>query len=746
MKMRKVALIVLVALLARSVSAREYHVSVDGRDTNDGSVSAPLKTISAAVQKAQAGDIVLVHAGTYRERVNPPRGGESDQKRIAYQAAPGEKVVIKGSEAVKGWQKVQNDTWKATVPNSFFGDFNPYSDLIRGDWFDPRGRNHHTGAVYLNGHWLVEAAKLDDVLKPVGEASGYGPGEGQYLLNVAWLRPGEGGRVPAASFAAQEGIQEAPCSEGGECIGWINTGDWVRYEKVDFGQSAKQMEIRAASESTGGIIEVRLDKPDGELLGACSVPNTGSWQSWRSFDVKIKPTSGVRTVYLAFKGPQSRPSDAQLWFAQVDQTNTTIWAQFKGVNPNEAEVEINVRRAVFYPDEPRINFITVRGFTMMHAATPWAPPTAEQIGLIGTHWSKGWIIEDNEIAYSTCVGVTLGKYGDQYDNTSQNTAEGYVETINRALKNGWSKENIGHHVVRNNHIHHCEQAGLVGSMGAVFCTITGNVIHDIHTRRLFSGAEMAGIKIHGAIDTEVSHNHIYRTCLAVWLDWMAQGTRVTRNLFHDNDTGLFVEVDHGPFMVDNNLFLSGRALLDMSEGGAYVHNLFAGPLEPHPELSRETPFHKAHSTEVAGLQKIEGGDDRYFNNIFVGPNGLAPYDKTARPMQMAGNVFLKGAQPAKAEQNPLVQPDFDPEIKLVEENDGVYLHITLDNTQTEKPRHLVTTDLLGKAKVPDLPYEQPDRSPLKIDTDYLGKKRPDKTPTPGPFENPGQGKRILRVW
>ena len=751
MTMRKVALIVLIALLARSLSAREYHVSVDGRDTNDGSASQPLKTISAAAQAAQPGDTITVHAGTYRERVTPPRGGESDQKRIVYQAAPGEKVIIKGSETIKGWQKVQDDTWKVIVPNSFFGAFNPYGDLIRGDWFSPKGRNHHTGAVYLNGHWLVEAAKLDDVLKPMGGTSGYAPGDQQYLLNVAWLRPGAGGgdagRIPAAGFAAQQGIQKAPCSEGGECIGWIEHGDWARYERIDFGRRTGQIEIRAASETSGGIIEIRLDGPDGELLGACSVPNTGGWQSWRSFNTKIKPVSGVKTLCLVFKGPRSGPSDTQLWFAQADPANTTIWAQFKGVNPNESEVEINARRTVFYPDKPGVNFITVRGFTMMHAATPWAPPTAEQVGLIGTHWSKGWIIEDNEISYSTCVGVTLGKYGDQWDNTSQNTAEGYVETINRALKNGWSKENIGHHIVRNNHISHCEQAGVVGSMGAVFCTITGNVIHDIHVRRLFSGAEMAGIKIHGAIDTEISHNHIYRTCLAVWLDWMAQGTRVTGNLFHDNDTGLFVEVDHGPFMVDNNLFLSGRSLLDVSEGGAYVHNLFAGPIEPHPELSRETPFHKAHSTAVAGLQKIEGGDDRYFNNIFAGSTGLVPYDKAVRPMQMAGNVFLKGAKPAKAEQDSLVLPEFDPEIKLVEEKDGVYLHVTFDNMQTEKPsRQLVTTKLLGRAKVPDLPYEQPDGSPLKIDTDYLGKKRPDKNPTPGPFENPGQGKLVLKVW
>ena len=166
---------------------------------------------------------------------------------------------------------------------------------------------------------------------------------------------------------------------------------------------------------------------------------------------------------------------------------------------------------------------------MRHAATPWAPPTAEQIGLIGTHWSKGWIIENNVISHSVCSGIALGKHGDEFDNTSANTAEGYVKTIERAHAHAiaWTKENIGHHIVRNNTISHCEQAGIVGSLGPVFSVVTGNTIHDIHVRRLFTGAEMAGIKFHAAIDTEISRNHIYRTCRGLWLDWMAQGTRVS---------------------------------------------------------------------------------------------------------------------------------------------------------------------------------------------------------------------------
>ena len=58
---------------------------------------------------------------------------------------------------------------------------------------------------------------------------------------------------------------------------------------------------------------------------------------------------------------------------------------------------------------------------------------------------------------------------------------------------------------------------------------------------------------------------------------------------------------------------------------------------------------------------------------------------------------------------------------------------------------LVTTDLLGKAKIPGVPYENPDGSALKIDTDYFGKPRNETNPTAGPFENPGTGPLTLKV-
>jgi alpha-N-arabinofuranosidase len=402
---------------------------------------------------------------------------------------------------------------------------------------------------------------------------------------------------------------------------------------------------------------------------------------------------------------------------------------------------------VFYPEKPGMNYITVRGFIMMHAATPWAPPTAEQIGLIGTHWSKGWIIENNDIRYSVCTGITLGKYGDEYDNTSQNSAEGYVKTIERARERGWSREKIGHHIVRNNLVSHCEQAGIVGSMGPVFCTITGNTIHDIHFRRLFSGHEMAGIKFHGAVDTEISRNHIFRTNRGIWLDWMTQGTRVTCNLLHDNGPSedLFVEVNHGPFLVDNNLFLSEKGLLVNSQGGAYVHNLIAGRVHVLTGEGRRTPHLKAHSTVVLGLAPNLSGDERYYNNIFIN-GGLAEYDPVKLPTFMAGNVFLRGATPSTHEPDPLVLPKVDPGLELIEKPDGLYFRITVDQAWAGVPCPWVTTDLLGKAKTPGLPYEKPDGSPYHIYTDYHGLKRNGAHPSVGPLSFAESGKLMLKVW
>ena len=472
----------------------EYHVSVSGNDQNDGSSSAPFKSITKASEIAETGDIITVHEGVYRERITPPRGGTSDDQRIIYRAANEERVEIKGSEVIDTWSRFKGSTWKVVIPNTFFGEYNPYSDIISGDWFHDLDREHHTGQVYLNGTSLDEMDKLERVLNPKPE---------------------------------------------------------------------KELEISS------------------------------------------------RTRYT--------------WYCETDEDNTYIYANFHGANPNREMVEINVRESCFYPAGPGINYITIDGFHMSQAATQWAAPTAEQIGLIGTFWSKGWIIQNNVISESRCTGITLGKDRETGHNVwSKNPCKGgaahYNEVIERAITGGWSKEKIGSHLVRGNEIFNCEQAGIVGSMGAIFSEISDNYIHDIWAKRYFSGHEMAGIKLHGPIDCLIKSNRICNTGRGMWMDWMTQGTRISGNLCYNNSTDdLFIEVNHGPYLIDNNVLLSRQSLRDWSQGGAFAHNLIAGKIFFNPQ-DRKTPYFAPHSTLDKKLQDIDGGDNRYYNNIFTSDN------------------------------------------------------------------------------------------------------------------------------
>lgn len=264
-----------------------------------------------------------------------------------------------------------------------------------------------------------------------------------------------------------------------------------------------------------------------------------------------------------------------------------------------------------------------------------------------------------------------------------------------------------------------------------------------------------GRELHAAVDAQIRKNRIHHTGRGIWLDWMTQGTRVSGNLFYDNDMeDIFLEVNHGPFVVDNNIFLSPVSIRTQSEGGAYLHNLIAGAVYTRPDLNRFTPYFLPHSTDIGALTIISGGDDRYYNNIFVGQDGnhdndkfgLMGYNQVKLPVWMNGNVYYNGANPSAKDTNMLIEQEFNPEIKLIEEYDAVYLEMAFSAAMGKLQTRLISSEILGKALIPKTRFDNPDGSTLIIDTDYFGKKRATPDPTAGPFENTGVGTSIVKVW
>lgn len=499
------------------------------------------------------------------------------------------------------------------------------------------------------------------------------------------------------------------------------------------------------------------------------------------------------------------------WYAEVGETQTVIYANFGGRDPRAHRIEINVRRNCFFPSKVGRSYITLDGFTLCRCACTWAPPTAFQDGMIGTHWSKGWVIENCEIYQARCCGISVGKYlqpgnDNKWANRSRKSGtQNERDVICRAVNEGWDKKSVGSHTIRNCHIHDCGQAGIVGHLGGAFSRIEHNHIHHINNKQELDGAEIGGIKLHAAIDTVIRGNHIHHCTRGLWLDWQAQGTRVTGNLFHHNappdgtkilynlemGEDIFVEVSHGPTLIDCNLLLSDHSCRLSTQGVAMAHNLIAGSFTKvgtgtdNGGLPRYTPYHVPHGTKINGFMTILHGDMRFYNNLFVQQRirtcfdedmkdlnidlnkytGTFVYDTypdreeyeamfadgnlfnyaryyTHLPVSCEGNLYANGARPCRREKEPAVL-DKPVELMLEQRDGGWYLTVSGLPDRTFEQCSVVNTARMGEAFEPEQPFEAPDGSPITIDRDYFGNPVAEH-PLPGPFAQ-FCGK-ALRVW
>jgi len=159
------------------------------------------------------------------------------------------------------------------------------------------------------------------------------------------------------------------------------------------------------------------------------------------------------------------------------------------------------------------------------------------------------------------------------------------------------------------------------------------------------------------------------------------------------------------------------------------------------------------------------GDDRFYNNIFAAPakdgqsvlneelrrqhkpGKLAKYDDETMPLLMKGNLYLNGAIPQEKDLHPEIIDQETAAPELIHKKDGWYLQLSPGASWGKGlKRELITTGMLGRALIPDMPYEQADGSAVEIDADYSGKARNRSNPFPGPFTELKEGKQLIRVW
>ena len=166
---------------------RTYHVNTadpNASDENPGTEDSPFRTINRAAQVLQAGERVVIAAGTYRERVAPARGGTGPYCMISYEAAPGAEVILSGSQmTTTTWAASTGEgtrLWTTTLPPNFFKDENPFAEVNLTeaqiercmDWAVPV-KGHPTfklrrGLVFQDGQRLKQVLDRAELNKTPG--------------------------------------------------------------------------------------------------------------------------------------------------------------------------------------------------------------------------------------------------------------------------------------------------------------------------------------------------------------------------------------------------------------------------------------------------------------------------------------------------------------------------------------------------------------------------------------------------
>ncbi|MEO7976168.1 glycoside hydrolase family 43 protein [Flavobacterium sp.] len=118
-------------------------------------------------------------------------------------------------------------------------------------------------------------------------------------------------RIEAETMAWSKGVK-TDSDVSGVYVTQIHNGDFIQIRGVDFTKSPKKINLITASLNTG-IIEIHLDKPDGEIITTCQIENTGGATSWKTFTSKVKKVKGVHDLFFVFKGGQGELFNFNAW-------------------------------------------------------------------------------------------------------------------------------------------------------------------------------------------------------------------------------------------------------------------------------------------------------------------------------------------------------------------------------------------------------------------------------------------------
>jgi hypothetical protein len=113
-KLYHLFLILSFSICTQILNAQNIYVSVQGNDSNDGSINNPFKTFNKAISVMSPGNVCIIREGVYEQSLVVNKNGTA-ANNLTFQAADGEKVEIRATKKLSGWQLHSGNIYKTSV-------------------------------------------------------------------------------------------------------------------------------------------------------------------------------------------------------------------------------------------------------------------------------------------------------------------------------------------------------------------------------------------------------------------------------------------------------------------------------------------------------------------------------------------------------------------------------------------------------------------------------------------------------
>ncbi len=368
---------------------------------------------------------------------------------------------------------------------------------------------------------------------------------------------------------------------------------------------------------------------------------------WPTKDISCGCVYINSLTLLEKKSVSDVEGNVNTWYAVVDDFQTTIYANFNGLNPNTNLTEINVRKQVINAAWNQ-GYIIIDGLTVMHGCAPkgqgfWKPESVATMsipmdGAISTNGGHHWIIQNCIVKNNRGVAIDFG-----------------LGAQRKEVANGGTPAVFGYHKILNNIVKDNGTNGVMAYKGA-YTEIAGNKFINNNTLNTTLLSEAFVKDVDEGESIYIHNNYFYSNqtwkTMPIWLDSECNNCRVSENVFAG--TGLsyvMYEANHGYNLMDNNVFIGVGYNLTESSHTYIVHNLFL-------DVGANNNF--VNSGRITGTSATAEGWDGVCRTMTLQvPNtetSLGRYETRFRFNKMVNNIFYMNGPTAGA-----TEPDtYDP--------------------------------------------------------------------------------------